>query len=184
MEWLIVVIAVAAVLAVVAVVMLQNKSASLKRRFGPEYDRLVDEEGDRRSAEARLRDRIKRREALEIRELGPDAAARFAERWREIQFNFVDEPDKSVAAADALLDEVARQRGYPVDEVDEHLAMLSVDHPRLVHDYRAAHAVQRRGEEESATIDELRIAFQQYRSLFDELLGNGAAHRQTPQQIR
>jgi hypothetical protein len=171
MDWLIVILVVIAVAAFGALAMIQTRSTLLKRRFGPEYDRLVAEEGDRRSAEARLRERAKRRDALEIRDLTPAAASKYTEQWRAAQMRFVDDPAASVADADALVDLVARERGYPVDRRDEAVEMVSVDYPRLVGHYRVARAIHDRSEHETVTLDDLRMAFRSYRALFTELAG-------------
>jgi hypothetical protein len=172
MTWVIVVVAVVVVLAVAALALGRGRSAALKRRFGPEYDRSVDEEGGRRAAEASLRDRAKRRDELEIRELPPGARSKFAARWRDVQSGFVDDPRDAVDDADRLVQEVMRLRGYPVDEFDERLEMISVDHPELAENYRVAHAIQRRSGGDSASVDELREAFQRYRALFADLLAD------------
>jgi hypothetical protein len=74
--------------------------------------------------------------------------------------------------------EVMRQRGYPVDEFDERLEMVSVDHPELAENYRVAHAIQRRSGNDSASVDDLREAFQRYRALFDDLLADRAGDRE------
>ncbi len=174
MTWVIVAVAVVVVIAVAILALGQGRSAALKRRFGPEYYRIVDEKGGRRAAEASLRDRAKRRNALEIRELSHEATAQFAVRWRDAQSGFVDDPRRAVAHADWLVQEVMRERGYPVDEFDERIEMVSVDHPELADDYRVAHAIQRRSGTESASIDDLREAFQRYRALFDDLMADGA----------
>jgi hypothetical protein len=177
MTWVIVVVAVVVVLALAALALGRGRSASLKRRFGPEYYRSVDEEGGRRAAEASLRDRAKRRDELEIRELPPEARSQFADRWRDVQSGFVDDPGRAVDDADGLVQEVMRQRGYPVDEFDERLEMVSVDHPELAENYRVAHAIQRRSGSDSASVDDLREAFQRYRALFDDLLAERAGDR-------
>jgi hypothetical protein len=168
MTWLIVVLLIVVVLAVGAVAVTQMRSRTLKQRFGPEYDRLVEEEGDKRRAESTLSERAKRRDALEIQDLDPDVLRAYAEQWREVQERFIDEPQQTVADADALVQKVMRERGYPVDEFDERIDMVSVDHPELAENYRVAHATQVRQDE--ASTDELRDAFQRYRSLFTELL--------------
>jgi hypothetical protein len=173
MTWLIVVVVVVVIVALGAVVVTRQRSRALQGRFGPEYDRLVEEDGDRRKAEAELRERAKRRDALEIRELDPDVLQAYAEEWREVQGGFIDEPERTVAEADVLVQRVMRDRGYPVDELDERIEMVSVDHPELAENYRVAHAVQLRSEEDGASTDELRTAFQRYRSLFTELLADG-----------
>jgi hypothetical protein len=172
MTWVIIVVAVVVVLALAALALGRGRSAALKRRFGPEYDRSVDEEGGRRAAETSLRDRARRRDELEIRELAPEARSQFAARWRDVQSGFVDDPRRAVDDADRLVQEVMGERGYPVDEFDERLEMVSVDHPELAENYRVAHAIQRQGGSDSASVDDLREAFQRYRALFDDLLAD------------
>jgi hypothetical protein len=175
MTWVIVVVAVVVVVALAALALGRGRSAALKRRFGSEYYRTVDEEGGRRAAEASLRDRAKRRDELELRELPPGARSQFAARWRDVQSGFVDDPRRAVEDADRLVQEVMRQRGYPVDEFDERLEMVSVDHPELAENYRVAHAIQGRSDSDSASVDDLREAFQRYRALFADLLADGTA---------
>src|SRR6185503_12229090 len=117
----------------------QRRSQQLQEGFGPEYERTVQERGgDRREAEAELRERRQRRDQFEIRELEPAARDRYADRWRSAQRRFVDQPGPAVGEADALVMEVMRDRGYPVaDEFDQRAADISVDHPEVVEHYRA-----------------------------------------------
>jgi hypothetical protein len=176
MTWLLVVLAIVVVLVIAVVAIPQLRSRSLKERFGPEYDRLVDEEGDRRSAEAELRGRVKRRGSLQISDLEPAAREAYAEQWLKAQQHFIDEPGQTVAEADGLVQTVMRERGYPVDDFDERIEMMSVDHPQLVDNYRTAHAIQLRSEQQEASTDDLREAFQRYRALFSELLADGVAN--------
>jgi hypothetical protein len=175
MEWWIV----AGVVAVLAVVVARRKVArsrtdALRRRFGPEYDRLLAESGDRRAAEAQLREWARRRAALELHGLSAESRAAYAQSWRDCQAGFVDDPAKSVDRAAELLDGLARERGYPVDEPDLHAELLSVDLPRLVERYRTAQAIHRHSTDTPADIDDLRTAFRNYRALFNELLVRGA----------
>lgn len=173
MTWLIT-IAIVVVLVVGAVAYLQKRSAALKDRFGPEYERLVEERGDRRTAEAELRDRAKRHDALELHDLTPEARDAYADQWSAVQAGFVDDPARTVAEADALVAQVMRDRGYPIDEWEERFEMVSVDHPELADNYRVAHAIHEQGTGGTdASLDDLREAFQRYRSLFDELLADG-----------
>jgi hypothetical protein len=61
-------------------------------------------------------------------------------------------------------------RGYPMSNFEQRAADISVDHPRVVDNYRATHEIalpHRRGD---ATTEDLRKAIVYYRSLFDELL--------------
>jgi hypothetical protein len=179
MTWLLLVLAIVVVLVIVVVAIPQLRSRSLKQRFGPEYDRTVDEEGDRRSAEAELRGRVKRRGTLQIIDLEPAAREAYAEQWLEVQQRFIDEPEQTVAEADGLVQTVMRERGYPVDEFDERIEMMSVDHPQLVDNYRTAHTIQLRSEQQEASTDDLREAFQRYRALFSELLADGDSNAET-----
>ena len=61
-------------------------------------------------------------------------------------------------------------RGYPVGEFDQRAADISVDHPVVVDNYRAAHEIAIRHERGQASTEDLRKAMVHYRSLFDELL--------------
>jgi hypothetical protein len=176
MEWLIVLIVVVALVVLGALAATQTRSASLKRRFGPEYDRVVDEEGDRRAAENRLRELTRRRDELDIRDLPEGAAADYVERWRAAQLGFVDDPPGSVAEAEALVQTVARERGYPVDGADDD-ELLAVDFPRLVGPYRVARTIRSRQVDDRVTLDDLRLAFRNYRGLFVELLGDRRPER-------
>ena len=55
--WVVIAIAVVAVIALVAVGARKRKTAMLRERFGPEYDRAVENRDGRRAAEADLRAR-------------------------------------------------------------------------------------------------------------------------------
>jgi hypothetical protein len=178
MTWLLV-LAIVVVLVIGVVASAQLRSRSLKQRFGPEYDRLVHEEGDRRSAEAELRGRVKRRDTLQIFDLEPAARDAYAQQWLQVQQRFIDEPEQTVAEADGLVQTVMRERGYPVDEFEKRIEMVSVDHPQLVDNYRTAHTIQLRTLQHEASTDDLREAFQRYRALFSELLGDGDSNAAT-----
>ena len=170
-----VVLAIVVIALIVAVVMLmrQRRSQQLQEGFGPEYGRTLEERGDRREAEAELRERRDRREQMEIRELEPAARDRYAERWRTAQRHFVDEPAPAVGEADGLVTEVMRDRGYPVeDDFEQRAADVSVDHPVVVEHYRAAHAISQRATAGDAGTEDLRQAMVHFRALFDELLGS------------
>ena len=88
---------------------------------------------------------------------------------------FVDSPGDAVREADSLVQQVMRDRGYPVDDFDTRAAVVSVDHPHVVDNYRAAHGVWAANERGEATTEDLRQSLVHYRSLFEELLGRGEA---------
>jgi hypothetical protein len=166
--WVLVIVVAVLLCAVIWLALRHRRTAQLREGFGPEYDRTLEERGDQRAAEAELRERVERRRSYEIRELEPEARGRYAARWRETQARFVDQPASALADADTLVNEVMRDRGYPVDDFETQAADVSVDHPGVVEHYRQAHAV--RANDETST-EELREAFVHYRALFAELLG-------------
>jgi hypothetical protein len=157
----------------------RQRSRRLQERFGPEYDRTLERSGDRRAAEAVLAEREQRRRKLDVVELEPAARDRYRDAWQATQGKFVDDPVSATREADELVSSVMGERGYPIDEFEQRAADISVDHPRVVEDYRAAHAVSLANERGLASTDDLRQAFVHYRALFTELLETGHdGHRQ------
>jgi len=178
---LIAVILIALVVVIVAVVVAQRRrSEHLRERFGPEYDRAVQDAGDRRHAEAELRQRERRREKLDIRPL-PDAQRdRYTTEWKATQAQFVDDPRGALAKADGLLGEVMEARGYPTGDFDQQAADLSVDYASVVSDYRRAHAIA--ANSSRASTEDLRSAMVIYRSLFDRLVAERAPREPVSQR--
>ncbi|HEU5317201.1 MAG TPA: hypothetical protein VFX49_13915 [Chloroflexota bacterium] len=148
----------------------RRRSAELRERFGPEYERVVSEYGDQKIAEDKLRERQERVEALELRTLAPEERVRFSRTWREVQSRFVDAPAEAVTQANTLVKEVMQERGYPEGTFDQRAENLSVRHPELVQNYRAAREIARRNERREASTEDLRQAMVHYRALFEELL--------------
>jgi hypothetical protein len=177
--WVIVAIVVVAALAAFAYMLAQRRrSEQLQRRFGPEYERVVENRGDRRDAESELQERFTRRQQFDIRELDPAAREDYAARWKQAQGTFVDQPAVAIAEADALVIEVMRDRGYPVaSEFEQRAADVSVDHPDVIEHYRAAHGISQRATGGQASTEDLRQAMVHFRALFAELLGAQERHR-------
>jgi hypothetical protein len=173
--WTIVIIATIAVAVALWLTVERRRRQRLRQRFGSEYDRTVQEAGNVRNAEATLEARTKRVERLQIRHLNAADSARFAEAWRQLQVRFVDAPQAAVAEADRLVGEVMTARGYPLGDFDQRAADVSVDHPRVVTNYRAARDIVRRQARGEATTEDLREAFVHYRALFEDLLEPGTS---------
>ncbi len=167
---LVVVVAVIGIAAVAFVLVRKRRSENLRKRFGPEYDRVLKQEGDPRKAEGVLEFREKRREKFKIRPLSAADKSSFAVRWNEVQSRFVDDPRGSVTVADGLVTEVMQARGYPIGEFDQRAADISVDHPVVVENYRSAHEIALRHGAGKASTEDLRQAMVHYRVLFQELL--------------
>jgi hypothetical protein len=142
----------------------------LKSRFGPEYERTVSEVGDEKTAEKELLARERKRDELDIRPLPPAVLNGYVTRWRAVQTAFVDHPSSAVGEADLLVTEVMRDRGYPVDDFDRQAADISVDHPTVVANYRAAHDIHLAQQRGDVGTEQQRQAFVHYRALFTKLL--------------
>lgn len=147
-----------------------GRSRRLQARFGPEYERLVREQGDRQLAERELQGREARVQKLDIRSLGREERERYIRAWRAQQERFVDDPKNAVFDADRLVTDVMRARGYPMGDFEQRAADISVDHPHVVQNYRVARTIVTRYTRGEAGTEDLRKAMVCYRALFDELL--------------
>ena len=176
---LLVVIGAVVVAALVYMLARKRRSQNLREQFGPEYDRVVQKEGDLQKGERLLEFRQKHRKTLEIRPLSAEDQTRLSARWSEVQSQFVDDPSGAVARADELITEVMRVRGYPTTDFIQRAADISVDHPVVVENYRAAHDIAQRRSRGQASTEDLRQAMVHYRSLFSELL-----EERQPERIR
>jgi hypothetical protein len=162
-----IVIVVIVVVAAAVVAAGQMKRARLRRQFGPEYDRLTEQLGSRKKADAELAGRQRRVEALGIHELSPEQQASYSGDWTAVQERFVDTPAEAVAAADALIWGVMRDRGYPANDRNASMDALSVYHSRALVGYRQTVDLRT----ERATTEQLREAMIRYRALFEDLTG-------------
>ncbi len=172
--WIILAIAAALLAIVVAVVVTRRqarlRSEALQRRFGPEYERVVQEQGDVVRAERELDHRAARVHRFRFRELSDAERVGFGEAWRQTQAKFVDDPEGAAVEANQLIQTVMRARGYPVDDFEHQAADLSVDHADVVQHYRAARALTESRGEAATRTEDLRQAIVHYRALFSELL--------------
>jgi hypothetical protein len=155
----------------------KRRTRQLRERFGPEYDRVVQREGNLRKGEGVLEWRTKKREQLRIVPLSPAVRSDFATRWTKVQARFVDDPKGAVAEADQLVSEVMHVRGYPMANFEQQADAISVDHPVVVQNYRAGHDIAIRHSQGKASTEDLRKAMVHYRSLFEELLKDSVPER-------
>jgi hypothetical protein len=185
---LIVVIVVLVLALAAAGVMLfqRRRTERLQEHYGPEYERSLNQAGNRREAEARLTEREKRHRELDIRDLDPDERDRFATSWEGIQREFVDDPKRAVHDADVLVLEIMRTRGYPVgddgDDFERRAEDISVEHPEVVQRYREAHAVRDATRSGDVDTEQQRSAVTSYRSLIDALLHGDSQHHTTSKE--
>jgi hypothetical protein len=167
----IVIAAVIVVVVAVTTLRIMATRRELRDRYGPEYQRLIDEKGGRAAAEAELRRRERRHAELQLRDLPEEERAAYREKWLAVQALFVEDPVAAVRDADKLVAAYVADRGYPAVEFQERLAHLSVEHAGVLDRYRDAHEVSVRNDAGRATTEELRQALMHYRELFGELFG-------------
>jgi hypothetical protein len=150
----------------------RRRSRQLREHFGPEYDRTVTAVGDQSRAESELAQREERIRRLQVRSLTASDRQRFLENWRACQAQFVDDPAGAVRAADNLVVEIMKARGYAFDDPRQRLADISAAYPRRTEEYREATFILAGTRSADASTEDLRKAFVHYRALFDELLGD------------
>jgi hypothetical protein len=168
----------------------------LRRRFGPEYDRLAEERGDPKAVEQELAERVREHGALTLRPLAQGERERYDRTWAGVQERFVDDPRGAVQQADQVIGGLMTAIGYPSQDRDRQLALASVDHAYALSDYRQArelvqHAATTSGGVGSSSssssrnnnadgtstdpTESLRQAILHYRVMFKDLLDRSAS---------
>jgi hypothetical protein len=147
-----------------------RRTDQLRQRFGTEYERTIGRSGDVRRAEAALQARETRVERLRIRPLTTDEIRRFSAEWQNVQARFVDEPAGALAQADRLIGDIMVARGYPVGDFEQRVDDISVDHPNVVMNYRAARAIADEHARHPVSTEDMRQAMVHYRALFRDLV--------------
>ena len=173
MDPLLLVLIIVGALVVVGLVVMANRKKhtdELKGQFGDEYDRTLEHSDSQHAAEQALEERRDRVSQYDIRPLTTAQRDRYTSTWTDVQSEFVDHPDNAVRRAHTLIDDVMRDKGYPVDDFEHQYEDLSVNHPKVVSEYRAGHDIVTRHEAGDATTEEMRRGMIHYRTLFDELM--------------
>jgi len=152
----------------------QRHTKRLQEKFGPEYERTINEIGNKRQAEHELETRLDHVKTLDIRPLSAEEIDRYTNEWRGTQAEFVDEPLTALQKADRIIREVMKTRGYPVEDFEQRVADISVDYPELVADYRGLHLITVKEDDEEVSTEEMRKAMVHGRALFENLVNKEA----------
>jgi hypothetical protein len=153
----------------------RQRRESLRRRFGPEYERTRQAlSGDGRT-DRELRARAKRVRDLHLRTLDSVERERFANDWAELQTRFAEDPKRAVRDADELIQALMLTQGYPGEDFEQRVRDLSVNHASYVQHYRAGRELEANNRSGSMNTEELRQALVHYRALFGELLASAGA---------
>jgi hypothetical protein len=148
----------------------REQLVQFQNQFDPEYDLNPQAISDDQIARIELDERLKPVDALGIPPLSSIERERYLTDWAAIQTKFVDEPEKAIEVADRIIIEVMKIHAYPVPNIEQQTADVSVDYPALVTNYRAARVIAIKNKDHKADNEELRQAIIYYRSLFEELL--------------
>lgn len=178
--WIVVAAAAVVVVLVVLLVVVRGASrrrhsARLRARFGPEYDTAVHRFG-RTQGERHLEELLHRHDQRRVRDVTDDERDDALRSIEAVQTSFVDSPVTAVRTADRLVFDVLRERGYPLETLDERASALAVEEPDLAHRYRQAHATLTASDTGSGDgagddVGHLRDAFLTYRDLLRGLVG-------------
>jgi hypothetical protein len=175
---IVLIIAVLIVIGLISMVVARReRTKKLEEHFGPEYERTISVVGDQSQAEKELEERIAHKKSLNIRPLSAEEVNRYALEWQDIQRDFVDEPLTALQKGDRLIQEVMRLKGYPVEDFEERAALISVDYPQLVKDYRGMHRIAVKEVNDQVSTEDMRQAMVHARALFESLI------RQEPEDI-
>lgn len=174
--WVILGITVALALLIVGAIALvkrrsegRRQTEALRQRFGDEYDVTIERIGHRHG-EAELKERTRRFRGLELDRLAPESREELTEKWKELQYRFLEDPTHSVREAEHLIADLMRERGYPSGGFDTRVGAMSIEHPNLAQPYRDAYAGYRSVEEGTATVTSMFDAMVGYRTVFEALL--------------
>jgi hypothetical protein len=152
-----------------ALVRLANRAA-LKRRFGPEYERAVEELGTERAALRELRSREARVRKLKLRGLSEAQMDRADAQWLKVQAMFVENPLSAVRSANLLIKTIMQARGFKTEHFEQRLADLSVEHAEVVRHYREARVLSEMSPDAPNATENMRRAMVHYAAVVDELL--------------
>lgn len=171
-----VIVAIVLIVAVVIAAGIEYGRRRKRAAYGPEFDALVRQEGSPRAADRELSRRRRAYSRLDLRPIGAEAREQYTQDWRHVQESFVDDPVAALGDAEALVVRLARFRGYPGNDRETLLELLSIPHTAAVTGFREAGETRQAAEQrpEQSSTEDMRQAFQRYAALFDEMLADAS----------
>ena len=161
----------------IAVAVQRARSNRLRKSFGPEYDHVVKTSKNRTRAEAELKERRERARAWTVVPLSASDRDHFQGEWQRIESRFLDRPTTAVIEAEEMVGEIMTRRGYPPGDFEARASELSVDHPDLIPDFRAAHGATVRRDGREVSTEDLRQAMVRLRKVFEGVVGESIRSR-------
>lgn len=134
---IVLVLVVAAAILSAPAVRSRTRAGRLRRKYGPEYDRLAARhDGDTRAAERELAELERAHRLLHLKPLDEQSRDRYAAAWADAQAGFVDDPVAAERQAERIVGALLTAIGYPSEDAEQQLALASVDHPAGLAEYR------------------------------------------------
>lgn len=158
----------------------RQRRRTYEQRFGSEYQRTASRLGSTSAAEEELDERAARRERFALTTISPTRRQAIRTRWDELQSGFVDAPASAVRGSEVLLDEAARERGYPDAETEQRLRDLALDHGSEVQAYREATGPGNGDDDEHDDDVSLRQRMVAGKALLDAILAAGRGSDDEP----
>ncbi len=119
--------------------------------------------------------------AFRVRPLTEADRANFLAEWRRTRVRFVEDPERAIADADALVGVMMHVLGVPAWTLEHDEATpLAWRHPELEQHYRTAHRIAMINNRGMASRVELEQALQSYKVICQCLLEAAGAPRATP----
>lgn len=127
---------------------------------------------------ARQQDLAKPTRLIDLRPLPQDRVRDYRSHWASAQAAFAEDADGAVRTADALVERLMAERGYPTaqspDDLRDDLAGVPREQAEVLQHYLAGHEIALADEHGDADTDALRRAMVHYRMVFTALLESAA----------
>lgn len=131
-----------------------------------------------RSSSQRLRaDRgteLARPEQLGIRTLTEGERERYLSAWEGVRTRSERRPALAVCEADAVVDRLLRDCGYPVDDPRAPGDVVPGQHAEVLADFRAGHALEQRNSTVRSDDEQVRQAMAHFQAAFDAVVAEQA----------
>ena len=153
--------------AVIGVVLLRRRRPPVARRTVPAGSKRLPRPGADRGTE------LTRPEQLGIRTLTSAERQCYVTAWQGVQTRAESHPVLALSEADAVLDRVLRDCGYPVDDPRAPSDVLPGPHAEVLASFQAGHALEQRNSSSGSDADQVRQAMAHFRAAFDAVVAEG-----------
>jgi hypothetical protein len=116
---------------------------------------------------------LARPEQLGIRTLAAGERQRYVSAWEGVQSRAEQLPALALSEADAVVDRLLRDCGYPVDDPRAPGDVVPGRHAEVLASFRAGHALEQINSSSRSDAEQVRQAMAHFRSAFDAVVAEG-----------